>query len=160
MCFSSLTTSYPCLYPGCEISALSELALNIHIKTHFVDSINVYAERRGGSAVLPSSDTLYRPQVQSLVPECSDEARTISPDNMASTTKATRPTWLKPFVCRFPKCDKSFSREPDLARHALKHQKGPRPYSCIESLCKYRGEKGFYRRDKLVSHRRNQHGLE
>ncbi|KAA6411278.1 MAG: hypothetical protein FRX48_04558 [Lasallia pustulata] len=46
----------------------------------------------------------------------------------------------------------------DLRRHMRKHVPGARPYECPELACSYKGELGFYRKDKLTDHLRNRHG--
>lgn len=58
-----------------------------------------------------------------------------------------------------PTCSKTFGRSSDLQRHAKKHEVGGRRYECSVEGCVFVGERGFYRRDKLLSHMRNRHGL-
>lgn len=54
-------------------------------------------------------------------------------------------------------CGKSFSRAPDMQRHAKKHDPAARRIDCPVPGCPYKGAKGFLRRDKLASHRQNRH---
>ena len=61
-------------------------------------------------------------------------------------------------ICPQPDCMKSFHRASDLKRHSLKHEES-KPFNCEVHGCKYNGERGFYRRDKLLSHQRNVHGM-
>lgn len=58
-------------------------------------------------------------------------------------------------VC--PSCSRTFTRPSDLQRHVKKHVPGGKPFECSEPGCKYKGELGFYRKDKLLSHMRNRH---
>ena len=58
-------------------------------------------------------------------------------------------------ICRY--CATSFGRSSDLKRHALKHQSGPRPFSCPSDGCPYKGAKGFTRKDKMRDHVKNMH---
>lgn len=58
-------------------------------------------------------------------------------------------------VC--PSCSRTFTRPSDLQRHVKKHVPGGKPFGCPEPGCKYKGELGFYRKDKLLSHMRNRH---
>jgi hypothetical protein len=55
------------------------------------------------------------------------------------------------------KCDKSFKRSEDLRRHYRKHFPGTRVFPCNVPGCDKNGENGFYRRDKLMYHRRSAH---
>ena len=47
-----------------------------------------------------------------------------------------------------------------MQRHARKHDPGSRTFHCSVAGCPYATEKAFYRRDKLVSHRRTVHQIE
>ncbi|KAI4121546.1 MAG: hypothetical protein LQ347_006818 [Umbilicaria vellea] len=62
-------------------------------------------------------------------------------------------------LCGHPTCTSTFARASDLHRHAKIHQPNARRYDCVVPGCPYRGTRGFRRRDKLVSHQRNAHGL-
>lgn len=62
-------------------------------------------------------------------------------------------------ACTHPTCSSTFKRPSDLHRHAKVHQPGARKYECFVPGCPYRGARGFLRRDKLLSHQRNAHGL-
>ena len=61
------------------------------------------------------------------------------------------------FPCSHPGCSKTFSRSADMARHFKKHDPVAPLFYCTEAGCKFSGEKGFYRRDKLLSHVRTVH---
>ena len=92
-------------------------------------------------------------------------------------TKLEGGRW-KWYLCHVPGCDgsngKSYSRKPygcategchhvakrwgDLRRHhAVKHCLNPRRYPCTAPGCKYSGNNGFTRPDKLKSHWTNMH---
>lgn len=61
------------------------------------------------------------------------------------------------FQCSHPGCSKTFSRSADMARHFKKHDPVAPLFYCKEAGCKFSGEKGFYRRDKLLSHVKTVH---
>ncbi|KAL9118152.1 MAG: hypothetical protein Q9187_005307 [Circinaria calcarea] len=63
------------------------------------------------------------------------------------------------FACLHPGCVRSSSRSSDLQRHMRKHDTSTKLFNCNVKGCKYNGAKGFYRRDKLVSHQRKRHGM-
>ena len=62
--------------------------------------------------------------------------------------------------CPAEGCLPLFKRETELIRHMNIHLPGVQPYECSELGCPYKGDKGFYRKDKLVDHQRNRHGLD
>ena len=60
--------------------------------------------------------------------------------------------------CLESKCKFSTKRVSDLGRHyAAKHCQAPRRFACPSSDCKYSGDNGFTRKDKLISHQRKMH---
>ena len=62
------------------------------------------------------------------------------------------------YTCAEVYCQFRTSRWPDLKRHyAGKHCKNPQKHSCQVIGCKYSGENGFTRADKLKSHVKNVH---
>ena len=64
------------------------------------------------------------------------------------------------FRCLEPDCPFSSKRWPDLVRHyTVKHCTNPKKfrYPCPVVWCKYSGENGFTRKDKLKSHYKNIH---
>lgn len=63
----------------------------------------------------------------------------------------------KQFPCEFEGCDKTFSREADMQRHAQSHRSGPRTYDCPANRCQRTGLKGFWRIDKLKEHLDSKH---
>lgn len=56
-----------------------------------------------------------------------------------------------------PVCQKTYGRLSDLKRHAAKHRTGHREFSCPATWCRYRGDKGFTRKDKMKEHVKNMH---
>ena len=61
--------------------------------------------------------------------------------------------------CPFQGCGKSFTRKGDLSRHAKKHDPEARTFHCYVQGCGFNGDRGFYRRDKLMDHERKAHGM-
>ncbi|KAL8900737.1 MAG: hypothetical protein Q9207_005551 [Kuettlingeria erythrocarpa] len=49
-------------------------------------------------------------------------------------------------------CNKTFSRNGELKRHALKHKPGPRRWECETPGCHRKGLEGFDRKDKMRDH--------
>lgn len=49
-------------------------------------------------------------------------------------------------------CNKTFTRPSDLRRHAKKHMPDGRTFDCPIQGCRYKGQMGFYRKDKLDAH--------
>lgn len=58
-----------------------------------------------------------------------------------------------PFTCNQAGCNSAFKRKADCERHMLKHAAPQLP--CTVQGC----TKQYYRKDKLVDHRRKRHGL-
>lgn len=57
-----------------------------------------------------------------------------------------------------PRAGKPFKRLPDLIRHCKgAHCKRPEKFPCQVIGCKYSGDRGFTRKDKLKSHVKNIH---
>lgn len=54
-------------------------------------------------------------------------------------------------------CKKTYARSSDLKRHAAKHRPGLREFSCPATVCPYKGNKGFTRKDKMKDHVKNMH---
>ena len=62
------------------------------------------------------------------------------------------------FRCTEHHCKFATKRWPDLVRHStVRHCLTPRKFQCPVPYCKYRGDKGFIRKDKLRSHMKNVH---
>ncbi len=62
------------------------------------------------------------------------------------------------YMCNSSGCKRSFTRWEDLVRHTLnKHCLNPKRFPCLDIGCKYSGENGFVRKDKLKSHYKNAH---
>jgi hypothetical protein len=59
--------------------------------------------------------------------------------------------------CSYPGCTQTFAHQADMLRHARKHA-SPK-FDCDYPGCPYKGKRGFYRKDKLMSHQRNRHGV-
>lgn len=61
------------------------------------------------------------------------------------------------YICYSTDCKSSFIRWEDLVRHTNKHCLKPQRFPCPEIGCKYSGDNGFVRKDKLKSHYKNAH---
>ena len=62
------------------------------------------------------------------------------------------------YQCNASNCTRSFKRWDDLIRHTSnKHCLNPKRYPCPEIGCKYSGDNGFSRKDKMKSHHKNEH---
>jgi hypothetical protein len=61
------------------------------------------------------------------------------------------------FVCDHSGCTATFARAGDFARHSKKH--GIPEYPCIVNNCDRKGDKAFYRPDKLRDHQRMKHKM-
>jgi hypothetical protein len=66
-------------------------------------------------------------------------------------------TKASPLQCSFPGCATTVSRSFDLSRHMKKHS--PPEYPCSVSGCDRKGNRAFYRLDKLRDHQHKQHGM-
>lgn len=66
----------------------------------------------------------------------------------------------RPHRCHQPGCGKTFARKADLRRHAKTHNPQSRTLHCPITGCPYAEAKAFYRRDKLLAHKRNVHRLQ
>lgn len=63
----------------------------------------------------------------------------------------------KKFHCRAPLCGQIFGRWGELTRHYKTHCLRPKKFACDVFGCRYSGDNGFIRHDKLLSHKRNVH---
>jgi hypothetical protein len=63
----------------------------------------------------------------------------------------------KRLMCPRTGCTTTFARPGDLRRHTRKHLK--HEYHCPVDNCDRKGDKAFYRRDKLLDHQRKVHGM-
>ncbi|MCJ1266681.1 hypothetical protein MMC22_006566 [Lobaria immixta] len=79
----------------------------------------------------------------------------ISPPAPPLQTVTTRALPSRRHACLT--CGKTFSRAPDMHRHARKHNPGVQRIDCPSPGCPYTGAKGFLRSDKLASHWQNRH---
>ncbi|MCJ1463065.1 hypothetical protein MMC07_001670 [Pseudocyphellaria aurata] len=61
------------------------------------------------------------------------------------------------YHCKFPRCNRTFGRWEELTRHDKTHCLRPTKFACDVLDCKYSGNNGFLRHDKLLSHKRNVH---
>lgn len=61
------------------------------------------------------------------------------------------------YRCHAPNCDTTFARWGELTRHYRAHCLKPKTFPCDVIGCKYGGENGFTRKDKLSDHRRKVH---
>lgn len=60
-------------------------------------------------------------------------------------------------ICSY--CHLKFTRSSDLKRHKGRHFPEQWGFHCKQSGCERKGQKGFYRRDKLIAHERQVHGM-
>ena len=66
--------------------------------------------------------------------------------------------WSGVFNCLEKGCQKTTTKLADLKRHCcVKHCTNPTKHPCREIGCKYSGNNGFLRKDKLKTHYRNVH---
>lgn len=63
----------------------------------------------------------------------------------------------KGYRCSAPDCGQVCQRWGELTRHARAHCQRPTKFPCDVFGCRYGGENGFTRKDKLLSHKRNVH---
>lgn len=63
----------------------------------------------------------------------------------------------KKYHCGAPQCGQIFKRWGELTRHNKTHCLRPKKFACDVFGCKYSGDNGFIRHDKLLSHKRNVH---
>ena len=61
------------------------------------------------------------------------------------------------YPCTYPGCSKSYSRHPDMRRHAASHYANATVLLCHHPGCR-RGARGFLRKDKPTAHLRAIHG--
>lgn len=80
-------------------------------------------------------------------------------DGRALTQTSCRASTHHRFICTFQTCSKTFRRYGDLTRHFKKHFTCLRAFHCSHLGCDRNGEKGFYRKDKLLDHQKKKHGL-
>lgn len=78
-----------------------------------------------------------------------------SPDAKSKDSQITDS--YKPFICKHKGCEKALRRMGDLQRHMKSHQDGIREYDCPAPKCRRKGDKGFYRLDKLKDHLNAKH---
>ena len=101
----------------------------------------------------------YSPSIDPLSPMPNFSSSTLDPLGPLPTSEqhTTSRQEDHQHTCSYPGCGKHFRRSADLRRHERKH--GSMSWHCQVDGCKYHGEKGFYRRDKLLSHQRARHGM-
>lgn len=61
------------------------------------------------------------------------------------------------YHCKAPQCGQLFIRWGELTRHYKTHCLRSEKFACDVLGCKYSGDNGFIRHDKLLSHKRNVH---
>jgi hypothetical protein len=80
---------------------------------------------------------------------------------LPASTIATAPTNIdvnaSRLTCDHPGCPTTFARPGDLSRHKKKHS--PPEYPCPVDNCGRKGDKAFYRPDKLHDHQRKKHKM-
>ncbi len=121
---------YTCLHPGCEANFSNVGALDTHVYSHFSHE---------------EPDSTCR-NLQSAVA------------NMGlifSSTVTYRSKQSKPCECAV--CGLAFERVSDFMRHFKKHDPNAPRFNCRVEGCPYKGQKGFYRKDKLMSHVKCRH---
>ena len=141
----------PCLSFGIPLQDVLQLpmAQEEHYPLHGQDNRSVTGLAAPRQSWI-GSPVLHTPEAQPpQPPRIPLETMTSSPSG--STGAAARAS------C--PHCEKTFSREADMERHAKKHLPEAKTFQCFVEGCRYNGEKGFYRRDKLMAHQRAKHGL-
>ena len=95
--------------------------------------------------------SLAPPHVRAVPPSGPSHATTAHPPQSVSTSGRLR------FVCDYPGCTKSYTRHPDMRRHALSHNAAAPTWFCHHTGCR-RGFRGFLRKDKLTAHLKAVHG--
>ena len=139
---------YGCLYPGCEYKVTNEHTLAAHVSAHF----SLIAPQGGAFATNNIGDMTY-----GSIPDYFN-GPTVATATVVAPTFAV--ATLSRLTCSHPSCTNlTFARASDLVRHMKKHQPSARRFWCSVAGCKYSSGSGFYRRDKLVSHQRNAHGV-
>jgi hypothetical protein len=101
--------------------------------------------------------------------ELNSSANTDTPNTVAGFAKLSLPsrsTTTAPsstsananrFICDQSGCTATFARAGDLTRHSKKH--GVPEYPCLVNNCDRKGDKAFYRPDKLHDHQRKKHKM-
>ena len=145
---------YQCLHPGCNSTFVEPSMLDHHIKAHFDQGIASTTDitikqpvrAADGPTLIPDHSTAHGSILLTL-PDLDEIGRHY--DQLNQRVK-----------CLAGGCKSLFQSLDDCRRHMRKHLPGPRKFECSEPGCQYKGEMGFYRRGKLICHRRNQHGLD
>ena len=160
-----IEAGYLCLHPGCELIFGDDLALEDHMKTHF-DQPELPAAR---AAVDHAATGLHQPLLASvrlirvgLFKKCPIEDCSAHRSYWIREVEAHRRTHFlrgDKYMCQIASCGSGFTRWGDLLRHEKKHLPDAPKLDCPEIGCEYKGSRGFARRDKLMDHRRNRHGL-
>lgn len=138
--------------------------LDLHIKRHLadaaarsrynghIDGVTAQLRSQPASALIVSPPRLPTNAIMTTTSPPS------TPFHHHSSNANTNPRQNDPNkTC--PTCNRTFTRPSDLARHSLIHQPHVRKYECWAPGCKYNGEQGFVRKDKLVDHQRARHGM-
>lgn len=169
-----LRPNYVCLFPHCELRFTDENLLDQHIKAHFslessipLSPVESGESYRLGTRFSPvDTSCTYKDPLAATTDEATpsfvsppgpngQQAQNIifdhwSPDGKSKENRINDSN--KPFVCEHEECEKAFGRKGDLNRHMKSHQDGARAYNCLELKCPRKGDRGFYRLDKLKDH--------
>jgi hypothetical protein len=86
-----------------------------------------------------------------------DFAKVPIPFSSITTATSGTSTQTNRFACDHSGCTATFARAGDLARHSKKH--GIPEYPCLVNNCDRKGNKAFYRPDKLRDHQRMKHKM-
>ena len=66
----------------------------------------------------------------------------------------TLPASVARFGCPHPGCGRTFTRNPDMLRHAKVHDLNAARFDCSYASCSRKGRQGFARSDKRLAHER------
>ena len=88
------------------------------------------------------------PDLSTFGPNLSQPFAPIPQHPMMPATPAVK------YACTYPGCPKTYSRRPDMLRHALNHDVNAARLDCGFAGCRRTGARGFTRNDKKLEHER------
>ena len=162
---TSIEAGYLCLHPGCKLIFGDDLALEDHMKTHFDQPKLPAASAAVGHAAtrvhqpLLASDRVDWGERKCPIEGCRYTCKSYICTNDVEYHRRTHFLRGDKYMCQTENCGCDFKRWGDLLRHEKKHLPDAPKLDCPEIGCEYKGSRGFARRDKLMDHRRNRHGL-